>query len=97
MTYRYNEVAELELKEAAQFYEKRSSGLGLEFLEEVDAGITRILRAPLLWLDEGDGIRRYRIRRFPYALFYRMTGSEEVEIVAVADLRRKPGYWRDRL
>ena len=97
MTYRYNEVAELELNEAAQFYENRARGLGLEFLDEVDAGITRILGAPLLWPDEGDGVRRYRIRRFPYGLFYRMTGPDEVEIVAVADLRRKPGYWRDRV
>lgn len=97
MNYRYNEVAEIELHEAAHFYENRAAGLGSEFLNAVDSGVTTILQSPTRWPDEGGGIRRCRINRFPYALFYRMTSPDEVEIVAVADLRRRPGYWRDRV
>ena len=97
MTYRYNGLAEIELYEAAHFYENRAAGLGSEFLDEVDRGIATILQSPTRWPDEGGGIRRCRLHRFPYALFYRTTSPDEIEIVAVANLRRRPGYWRNRV
>lgn len=34
--------------------------------------------------------------RFPYAIVYREVSEEEVEIVAVAHLKRRPGYWTGR-
>jgi hypothetical protein len=35
------------------------------------------------------------VRRFPFALIYRqLTGG--IEILAVAHVRRRPSYWRDR-
>ena len=39
--------------------------------------------------------RRKLLRRFPFQLIYEVT-AEEVLLVAVAHLRRRPGYWRDR-
>ena len=33
---------------------------------------------------------------FPYALLYRVW-NEQIEILAVMHLSRKPGYWADRL
>jgi hypothetical protein len=35
------------------------------------------------------------LRRFPFALIYRIKTSK-VQIVAVAHDRRQPGYWRRR-
>lgn len=66
-------------------------------MEEVEAGIAIVLESPDRWPDRGAGVRRYRIRRFPYGLYYRAVNENEVEILAVADLRRLPDYWRDRL
>jgi hypothetical protein len=40
------------------------------------------------------GIRRFRLDGFPYALIYRVLPSQTVEILAVFDLRRRPGTWR---
>ena len=96
MSYRFNQAAELELLESALYYASRQSGLGLEFLAEVNAGVATILEAPLRWAEVEAGVRRYRIARFPFGLFYRAVGAE-IEIIAVADLRRQPGYWRDRV
>lgn len=96
MKYRYNHAAELEMIDAALYYEAQRPGLGLDFADEVAAGIATILEAPQRWTEVEPGLRRYQIRRFPYGLFYRLIGNE-VEIVAVADLRRRPGYWRNRL
>ena len=85
MNYRYNEVAEIELHRPRAILQKRAAGLGPEFLDAVDSGVTIILQSPTRWPDEGGGVRRCRIRRFPYALFYRMTSPDDVEIVAVGD------------
>jgi hypothetical protein len=35
------------------------------------------------------------LRRFPFGLVYRL-GVEEVQVVAVAHLHRRPGYWKSR-
>jgi hypothetical protein len=37
-----------------------------------------------------------KLPRFPYAVVYR-DQPERIEIVAVANGARRPGYWRDRL
>lgn len=37
-----------------------------------------------------------RLRKFPYALVYAL-GMEQVHLLAVAHLRRRPGYWRNRV
>ena len=34
--------------------------------------------------------------RFPYALVYREVSDVEIEIVAVAHLKRRAGYWTGR-
>jgi hypothetical protein len=39
---------------------------------------------------------RCRVNRFPYGLVYEVSG-EEIVIVAVMHLHRRPGYWRDRV
>jgi hypothetical protein len=44
----------------------------------------------------GDGLtRRALVARFPYQVVYRIRPGEIV-IVAVAHLKRRPGYWKNR-
>jgi toxin ParE2 len=38
-------------------------------------------------------VMRYRLRRFPYGLVYRLAESEIV-VLAVMHLHRKPDYWK---
>jgi len=35
--------------------------------------------------------------RFPYGVVYVMTPAGDVVVVAVAHVRRRPGYWAHRL
>jgi len=42
--FRTEPEASLELEEAAQWYEQRRSGLGIEFLEEIDRALEFIVR-----------------------------------------------------
>ncbi|MDA1142511.1 MAG: type II toxin-antitoxin system RelE/ParE family toxin [Planctomycetota bacterium] len=87
--------ADAEMRSAASYYEERVHGLGEDFLDEVEHGLNRIGEFPLLWSPYEKEYRRYLLKRFPYGLIYRTEG-ETIYIIAVAHVRRKPGYWRGR-
>ena len=96
MTYDFHPEARLEYREAAVFYESRRAGLGAAFSLEVEATIRRILETPERWRRLEQDLHTCRTRTFPYAILYTIE-ADSVLIVAVAHLRREPGYWRKRL
>jgi plasmid stabilization system protein ParE len=89
-------TAELELKEALEFYEKAQPGLGQEFLKEVEATVKLIEEFPEAWASMSPRTRRCRTHRFPYGLFYQIR-QDEILIVSVMDLRRNPKRWAQYL
>jgi plasmid stabilization system protein ParE len=70
-------------------------GLGAQFVAEVDSAVrlaaTHPERFPLKHAD----IRRAPVRRFPYALFYRVE-SGRIVVLAVFHGRRNPRTWQTR-
>jgi len=44
----------------------------------------------------GEAARRYVFPRFPFSLIYPRR-NDEVEVIAVAHGKRRPGYWRSRM
>ncbi len=56
------------------------------------------MTGPWVWPVMEDNVRRFLVRRFPYGIYYTLVDDESVVlVVAVMDMRRRPGYWRDRL
>lgn len=96
MEIRFLEVAQLEVDEAVDYYNTESPGLGEDFLVEVLRAIERIETFPDAWHPFSERTRRCRLRRFPYGIIYQILESE-ILIVAVANLHRKPHYWRNRI
>jgi len=92
----YHPDAEMELIEAAQFYERRVSALGSQFLDAADIAIGEIQNAPERWSVIEADVRRYLMPRFPYALYYRVL-SDHIRILAFKHNSRHPDYWRYRL
>ena len=88
--------AEGEMNEAARFYEERSEGLGQDFLEEVEQTVGSILAFPKGGPVVSRNLRRRIMRRFPFGLLYAIE-PEQIVIVAVAHLKRRPGYWKVRV
>jgi hypothetical protein len=72
------------------------SGLGDAFLIEVLDVADRIARFPEAWHPLGEGVRRCRLRRFPYGLIYTVDNGG-ILVLAVVHLHRRPDYWRDRV
>lgn len=92
---RFLRPAELELLDAAQYYEIQARGLGGEFLDKIDAAILDIREAPERWPIIRSNVRRRLVHRFPYALLYRVE-PDEIIIQATMHLRRRPDYWIGR-
>jgi toxin ParE1/3/4 len=90
-----HESADEELIAAAVFYESREIGLGEEFLQELSQNFDRIRAHPFSYSIRFDEYRRFLMSRFPYAVVYRIE-DQIVLVYAVAHLRRRPGYWRNR-
>ena len=91
----FHRLAEYELNEAAQYYDREDPGLGTAFLQEVDRCLQSIQAAPEAGAILRGTVRRRLLRRFPYALLYKIKPSG-IRIVAVMNLRRRPTYWVGR-
>ena len=92
---RFLRESELEALAAMRWYATRDPPAGQAFLRELERAIDEIRMAPRRWPLHPDGTRRYLLRRFPFFVVYREAGAE-IDVVAVAHGRRKPGYWRSR-
>jgi plasmid stabilization system protein ParE len=94
-------LAEWEATQAAIWYEERRPGAGNEFLAALEAALDRICANPgaLPALEQYVGIRdvrRCRLERFPYIVFF-VARPAEVVVLAVGHARRRPLYWLERL
>jgi plasmid stabilization system protein ParE len=97
MNYRFLTPAIVEIREAAEFYDSRVPGLGVDFLDEVDAAINRILRFPDAWGPLGQKYRRCHLRRFPYSVIYSIQMDAQILIISVFHQSREPRSWRENL
>ena len=95
MLVSFHDLAKLELNEAAQYYNSESPGLGEAFITAVERCTDEIVEYPEAGLVVRGSIRRRLIRRFPYALLYRVKPTE-LRILAVMNLKRRPAYWVGR-
>ena len=93
--------ASAELEDAAVWYNGRRPGLGVEFVEAVDAALEQIARWPEIGRVvpgvPGDvPARRFPVQRFPYHVVY-LEWEGVIRLVAFAHDRRRPGYWFSRV
>ena len=87
--------AEGDLKHAYSWYEDRRTGLGYDFLLQVDAGLNFIARNPTIHPTEYKGTRKHLVKRFPYKIIY-LLENERIIILAVIHGRRSPDLIRKR-
>jgi plasmid stabilization system protein ParE len=95
MTYRFLSLAQQDVAEAMRYYEEAVPGLGLEFLEELERTVQRILHQPEAWTRLSEHQRRCRMRRFPYGVVYSIE-DDGLVILAVFHLHRHPDSWKER-
>lgn len=95
MRVTFNELAERELNDAAHYYEREQPGLGAAFIAEVERCTAAVGEHPEASPIVLGAIRRRLCQRFPYGLLYTVVEGE-LRILAVMNLKRRPGYWVGR-
>jgi len=93
---RVHPEAQHEAEAAIEWYGQRSPHSAGRLVTELRSALERIQQAPKQFPKPPFDTRRMVLGRFPYVIVFRETKTE-IEIVAVAHGRRRPGYWRERL
>jgi plasmid stabilization system protein ParE len=91
----FEPTANLELNEAADFYDLERPGLGTEFLDAVEAALIVVADKPAAFPIELGETRKRVVNRFPYSIMYWFDDAT-VHVSAIAHHKRRPGYWGDR-
>lgn len=94
MNYQILAPAQRDLTQALDYYDAAVAGLGLDFLDEVERTIARILIQPEAWARISEKHRRCKMRRFPYGLIYSIQ-DECILVSAVMHLHRHPDSWKN--
>jgi hypothetical protein len=95
MKFSFHPNAVVELNEAVDYYDACQIGLGAAFADEVRAAVHRILEHPDAWAMLSKNTRRCLTHRFPFGVIYQIA-EEEIFILAIMQLNRRPNYWRGR-
>jgi plasmid stabilization system protein ParE len=87
--------AEKDLKNAAEWYERRSDGLGDKFLDEVQIVFETLLEHPEIYPLVHRNTHRAVMNRFPFGIFYRIK-EETIVVLTVMHGSRHPRRWQFR-
>ena len=88
-------AARADLLAARDWYEQQRPGLGETFAEAVDVIFRRIEEMPESFAATFRDVRRAKLRKFPYVVYYRVL-AERIEVIAVLHGHRDPRIWQYR-
>lgn len=96
MKVEYHPAVEAELLEIRNYYEARSPGLGVQFIDDFERQVLALAAAPERWMVVTGDIRRRLMRRFPYLIYFRQVDQQRVRVTVVKHQRRHPDLGRER-
>ncbi len=88
--------AEADVLETRDWYERQQYGLGDAFRDSLDQIVVRIETMPQMYAVVFRDVRRGKLRRFPYVIYYRVL-SDRIEVIAVLHGSRDPRLWQERV
>lgn len=89
-------VAEADLLDGYRSYEEKQRGLGLRYLDEIEATFDRIASNPFHCQEVEPDIRRAVVHIFPYLVSYTFD-EESVHVLVVIHGAQDPAYINERL
>jgi plasmid stabilization system protein ParE len=85
-----------EILEATAYYRDRSRQVAEKFGIDIAGAIDLLQQFPGAGSAISRNARRLLLRNFPYQFIYRVE-REDIRVYAVAHLKRRPRYWKERL
>ena len=101
LAFEVHPEADAEFDADVFWYEDREPGLGRRFRMQVGAAVDAVVQDPEAWAvwpgwDREPVVRSKGVHSFSYRVVY-FAQDDVLTIVAVANTKRRPGYWRDRV
>jgi len=97
-TIKISPLARLDIVESTAWYEKRRTGLGNEFYQEVSNMIDSLADSPRIFQIQYADVRRALTKKFSFGVFYIIEEeAKRVFVVAVLHTSRNPQIWKDRV
>lgn len=84
--------ASADIAEQAAYYASKEAGLGRAFLDEIDAGIERIMALPEAFPERRRNLRMFVLQRFPFPVLYRIQNQATLQILVVRHHARHEDY-----
>jgi plasmid stabilization system protein ParE len=81
--------AQADMLEARDWYDRQRTCLGDQFVDAVDDLFGQIRAAPELYAKTLKNVRRAKLRRFPYVVYYRAL-DDRVEVLKQFSILRSP-------
>jgi len=88
--------AKADISSAVRWYQRRDLNVAFRFTLETLAVLRRIKRFPYQYPHVKGSIRRARLKRFPYYIYYALNKEGGALVFAVLHQRRSPSIWMDR-
>lgn len=88
-------AAAADVEDAYRWYEEQRAGLGEELLSALTAALALVADLPLAFPIVHRDTRRALLKRFPYALYYRIL-DDCIVVVGCLHARREPRIWQSR-
>ena len=92
---RLTSLADADYLQALAWYEEQQAGLGREFEAELTALFKRISRSPEIYFKETPTVRKARMPRFKYGIYFTVAG-DEIGVLAIYHPSRNPETLRCR-
>src|SRR5688572_20148328 len=89
-------LAEAEFADAVDHYSNINPALGARFYNEIKRLIEDVCAAPERYWRFDPPVRRHLSAEFPYSVVY-LEEPDGLSIIAIMEMHREPGYWRERL
>lgn len=87
--------AEVDVDQAMAWYESERTGLGIEFLQDLNVLLERVEDNPLQFPLVHQEMRRGMLSRFPYGVCFTVDATQ-ILVLAVVHLHRHPDTWKRR-
>ncbi len=88
--------AKRDLRQAIEWYERESEGLGYRFLDAVDHKFDAVLRNPEIHTIVHRQGRLVQVLPYPYQIVYSVT-ADQLVVFAVIHTSRDSSSWQNRL
>jgi plasmid stabilization system protein ParE len=94
--FHFHPAADIEIDAAYAWYLEESLQAAKGFSEELYPAVNRVQAMPQLYPRYLYGTQRLVLHKYPFSVVFREL-QDEIQIIAVAHAKRRPGYWQKRL